>query len=314
MSAQVSVATGIDSTSKIRSSLTSITPIRTRDTIRHCGMNFDVVKTKYVIPEETESFEDYSRLQYAMVFNNITIPDRFDKDKLIEYFSEKSINQYEDDNEFQHILDQIEKRTVGKLGSFIDMINLFKNRYINNLDDRIDFYAESVYETNIPFHVLTGFVRSIKMSGMFLNYLGSIIFSHNLKLSSNIARSNYKREQLMISRMKGDINKLFDISEPLFFNEKCLKMLLIVSNAQNYEKFEDTEVLDFSDVPKDDFNRIFTGFKNNIVNLRRYILNTPFGRVARNNSNTIHFPDLKYDFNNYLNSAILNDMDNLKSV
>ena len=306
MSTQFSVSTDIDSTAKLRSSLTSITPIRTREVVKHCGMKFSVIRRKYEIPEETKNFDDYSRLQYSMVFNNIKIPERFEIDKLIEIFSERSIEKYNSDREFQKILNTIEDRSVGVLSPFLDMINLFKSRYKNILDEKIYDYSSSVYETNIPFDILTNFVRSLKMDGLFLNHLDNILNRYNIWLSSNIARSNVRREKMYNDNMKSEINNLFDIAEPMFFNEKCLKVYLIIWNAINYEKFEETEVLDFSDIPKDDFNRIYEGFKNNMKDLRKYIKHSSYGIIKRDRD--VIFPELKYDFNNYINSIFISDI------
>jgi len=311
-SAQSAVGAYHDAPSMLRASLTSFTPIRTRETVKLWYGTIRREFIRYELPEETESFEDYLTLKHDAVFNIIPIPDKFEKDKLADLFCKRSINLYKDDKEIHEIIDNIKDFKKTALSPFLNLIILIKNRYRNNIDKTLKEYAEILLETDMPFKIMSAFARSQKIYAQILNQLDSIFYRHDRILDSNISKGGRTRAEDVYNLAKEEVDSTFNIAEPWFFNKTCLDKMLIVWNADSYDDIFDLKETRYdaiSERAREDYNRIFLSFRDNMKIVRKYILNSRYSRprITRD----VQYPSSNMNFNQLLSPIFLYDVTRL---
>lgn len=266
----VAIGSGAETSSVLRYGLTTLKPIRVREIIKRWGLRFERVFTTFQPVDVPKSYSDYVNLKYRGVFSNIDIPEHFEAQKLVEYYSNESIRAYKEDKEYLEELENL-RRSKGQISPLIDFVTYCKKRYQQDIHDMYATNANNFFVSDIPFIVFSDLTRSDHVFALFLNLLHDTLYYYNRRLSLR-ARSDEKYFYRVFGMMKAEVNEIIDIVDNMLFNETCLKRLLIVWNAETYDDLEKIEHLTFHKIPKDEFERIFQNLRYGIKATRLNIL------------------------------------------
>jgi len=260
---------GADTSSLLRFGLTGLKPIHVRETIRRWGLRFERVYTTFQPTDIPKSYPDYALLKIQGVFSNISIPEYFEKDKLIEYYVNKKVMAYENDKEFTEQVKKL-KKAKGSISPLMDFVTFCKNRYQENIMELYNVNSINFYSSDLSFSVINDLSRSDNVYALFLNLLYDILYSYNIRLGLR-AKSDSKYFDKVFSSMKTEIHEIIDVADRMCFHESCLRRLFTIWNAKNYDDLENVEYIYFKNIPQTDFTRIYQDLKIDIRSSRKEI-------------------------------------------
>jgi hypothetical protein len=266
----ISGATGVDTTSALRFGLTGLKPIRVSEVIKRFGIKYKVTSISFAPNQNITSFEDYTKLSYQTIFNNILIPEYFDAQKLINFYSKMTIENFNKDKEFKEQMEKV-KNSKSEIGPFIDFIKYVKERYQKDIHKMYEINVINFYASDMPFSIFNDFSRTDHIYANFINLLHHTLNSYNKKFLLRAKHDN-KIFYKLFEEMKGELDTTFDLIEKMIFYEKCLQRMIIIWNANNYEELKNIEKVYYDRLPKEEFNTLYISFKNNIKFTRRNIM------------------------------------------
>lgn len=291
----------------LRSSMVGLTPIRRKEIIKRSGIEFqrEYVELNTDETSEPKTYEEYLISNYEMVLGHIDIPKHFDRKTLLDHYVKRAIERYDDDKEFKAIEEEIES-SEGRLGPFIELINLCKTRHINDLSEEVNDNSDLFFITNIPFHVLTSFTRSKIVYGLFLNHLDNLFGYYNKIIDKNLVTQNRIKEDRYYASMKSDIDRSFEVLDPMLFSFQTTLILMHLWSSKNYDEIFNTTKIDMEKIPKNDFKLMYGGAKRNLKTIRRYILNSDLTKKYGMNYSFMPKPsfELSNSFSNLMVSLI----------
>lgn len=303
MSNQIFLDASLGSSSMLHASLSDIIPVKRRVIKKISGIKFAFETTTFEKEEKTsKSYEESVESDLIEVLNTIDIPPRFDFEFVLMRLKEKQMNYYNKDELYQELEQKVNEN--GTLSSYLSMLSYLITKNNDNL--KIEYLENSkIYSnSNIPFSVLSDISRSQSIYGLFLKHLYNIFQRYNRIIGTNITKNNHIKEQKYYSNLKGDIEKSFEIADPMFITGKTINILYFLYNADNYDEIGDVNYVTSHCIPKEEFDRVYNGFRRNMRSTRYYVLNSDFNQGER--SLDMPYPDYNLNYDSILSKLYLN--------
>lgn len=267
LSSSVGVSTDY-SGSALRFGLLDIKPIEVVETIKRFGLKFQRISRRFQTLKPSQSYADYATFKNEAIFAKISIPQRFETEKLVNLFSQRSVEYYEKDTELKDIIEEVRKakRIERPLLSFV---RFMKNRFESRREEYLEVEASMFLNSNFP---LSFYNESVILNSTFYDFL---------KVTEKIVRRyeflgaharSFPMYSKHISAMKRRMRPILDQVDSCFFLHSCLTKLILVWNAETYKEIEEAEFLDIKKVDYSDFEQLNNEFKMKITETRGFLL------------------------------------------
>lgn len=304
MSTGAIVGRGIDASSILRFGLTGLKPIKISEIVNLGGIKFRRIYRRFSPSETVKSFDEYANLTYASIFNSIKIPDKFDVDKLTKYYADKSITAFKSNKDYQEQLEKL-KHTRGTIGPFIDFIKYIKMRYQNNIYDMYITNANNFYASDLPFSVFNDLSREDHLYATYINLLHHTLNNYQRQFSMR-ARHDERVFTRLFNQMKKELNDIISYFDDVTHYSTCLRRLMIIWNAENYEHLDDVKKITYSNIPEEEFLKIHVKLKSGMRTSRNTILTNKYYR--EDDSIDVKPPSLEYLTQDYLRPLFFTEL------
>lgn len=254
--------------SALRFGLVDIKPIEIVETIKRFGVKFRRTTRTFRTLKPSQSYVDYITFENEAIFAKIDVPDWFEAEKLIEWYSQKSIESYEKDTELKQAVEQVRKsRKIGRpLLSFTQFII---RRFESKREAYLEAEAGRFLYSNFPLSFYNKFVVFDNTFYDFLKTLEQTVRFHEFRAS---AARNFKMYCRHIEAMKKVFIPILDQMDTCLFLASCLKKYVTLWNAKSYEELYGVEFLDIGKIDYSKFKRLSNEFRMNLTETRRSLL------------------------------------------
>lgn len=240
------------SESALRFGLMNIKPIQVVETIKKFGVKFKRITTRFDSLTPSKSYSDLVYFKNEAVIGSIDIPEWFDATKLIETFSQRSIQNFEKDKDLQEEIENVRKaERVGRpLLSFAQYV---RQKYESEMEEYLEIEAHRFLNSNLPLSFYNKLVVFDNTYYEFLKVLEDIVRMHEFHAST--ARS-FAMYQKMINKMKRRIAPLIDQMDQSVFAVKRLKKYVSIWNSKDYAEIHYPKYLDIKKVDPSVFEEL----------------------------------------------------------
>ena len=254
--------------SALRFGLVNINPIEVTETIKRFGLKFQRVSRRIEPLEPSQSFADWVTFKNETIFAKIDVPNWFEAEKLVELYSQASIERYEKDTEMKEAIEKLRKsaRIEGPLLSFTIFM---KNSFESKREEYLEIEASRFLTSNFPLSFYNKFVILDNTYYDFLKVLEDIVRRH--EFLGRYAR-NFKQYSKHIDRMKRAIRPLLNQMEICFFLSACMKKYVMIWNSKSYEKIENPEFLDIRNIDYSRFEQLNNELSMELTETRGLLL------------------------------------------
>lgn len=253
--------------SALRTGLLNIKPIEVRETINRFGLKFRRTSRSFNY-ETPKSFEDYVLFSNNTIFEKIDIPERFEEDELIELFSQRSIKNYENDNELKQLIEDI-KRTERTGRPLLSLILFIKDRFESTKDMALEIETKRFLTSNFSLNLFNKFVI---FDNTFYDYMNLLEGKIRWYETRAIAASNFRLYSRHITEMKRCIKPFIDNMDSCFFHYLCLTRYITIWNSDNLEDIlHEPQFLDINKVEPSKFKQLYSEFDSALEAFRQNI-------------------------------------------
>lgn len=258
--------------SVLRFGLVEIKPIEVVETVKRFGIKFKRTFRTFESLQPSQSFSDFVTLNNEIIFAKIDIPDWFEARKLVEIYSQRSIESYEKDTELKKAIEELRKSKKERIGKpLLSFVRFVMNRFESKREQFLETEAERFLTSNFPLSFYKKFVVLHNTFYDFLKVLENLVRIHEF-------RARYSRGFLMYSRyieaMKREIRPILDQMDTCLFLFSCLKKYVTVWNAKSYDDiYEGPEFLDIKKLDYSNFEQLNNDFKMKLAETRKFLLN-----------------------------------------
>lgn len=295
---------GADVSSILRFGLTGLKPIKVREIVNLGGIKFRRIYRSFVPSGTIKSFDEYANLTYASVFNNIKIPDKFDVDKLTKYYADKSTISFKTDKEIQEQVEDL-KHTKGTIGPFIDFIKFMKIRYHDNIYDMYMTNANNFYASDLPFSIFNDLSREDHLYATYMNLLHHTMNSYQKRFRMRASHDERIFTKLF-DQMKKELDDIIGYFDNVTYYSTCLRRLMIIWNAEDYEHLDDVKKITYSNIPEEEFLKIHVKLKSSMKTSRNTMLTDKYYR--EDDSIDVKPPTLEYLTQDYLRPLFFSEL------
>lgn len=254
--------------SALRFGLMEVKPVEVVETIRRCGLKFKRVTRRFESLKPAQSYEDLVTLQNEAILGTMQIPKWFDVDKLVEIFSQRSIEDYEKDTELKEIIDDVRK-AERKGRPLLSFVQFMKNRFESRRDRYLELEADRFLSSNFPLSFYNKFVVFDNTYYDFLKTLEDKV--RRYEALASIARS-FLMYQKRIVGMKREVGPLIDKLDECIFSCAYLKKYVIVWNSKDYKEVFYPKFLDIDNVDFSEFEKLRSNFDVKLREIRELML------------------------------------------
>jgi len=267
-------------TSALRIGLLDLKPIEVSEKVKQFGLS---IRRKFTIFEPTSSITDYYMTTNANIVNNIPIPARFEKEKLVTYLTEKMGSFINEDKDLSRILSIVKekKHDVFVINDFVSEIITY---FEANLNEYTRIEAKTFLESDLPLCYFADFVRFNKLNYAFLSHLNSRIKWYKLLCSTKEAKNNIRIYQNHFAQMKREFSPLLGQSDKAYISQSSLKLYILLQNSNNYEDIFEFKPLKMSNLNDKDLLELHSSYDQNlsILNGILYISDHSFMKEITN--------------------------------
>jgi len=255
--------------SALRFGLVEIKPIEVVETINRFGIKFKRTIRKFESLQPSQSFSDLVILNNEMIFAKIGIPDWFEAGKLVEIYSQRSIERYEQDTELKRTIEELRKsHRIGK--PLLSFTRFMINRFESKREQFLEIEAERFLNSNFPLSFYNNFVVSDNTFYDFLKVLEQVVRIYEFRAMYSRSFQVYSGH---IEEMKRKIRPILDQMDACLFLESCLKKYVTVWNAKSYDEiYKEPEFLDINKLDHSRFEQLNNDFKIKLSEIRRFLL------------------------------------------
>lgn len=252
----------------LRFGLVNIKPIEIVETIKRFGIKFRRTTRTFRTLKPSQSYADYVTFENEAILAKIDVPEWFEYEKLINWYSQKEIASYEKDTELKQAIEQARKsRKIGRpLLSFTQFVI---RRYESHREEYLEAESSRFLHSNFPLSFYNKFVVFDNTFYDFLKTLEQIVRFHEFRASTARNFTMYSRH---IEAMKKVINPILDQSEVCLFRASCLKRYVTLWNAKSYEELHGVEFLDINKIDSSKFERLNNEFRTSLTETRKSLL------------------------------------------
>jgi len=252
----------------LRFGLMEIKPVEVVETVKKFGLKFKRVTRRFESLRPAQSYEDLVTFRNETIFGTMQIPKWFDVDKLVETFSQHSIEDYQKDTELKEMVEYVRK-TERKSRPLLSFVQFMKNRFESRRDRYLEQEARRFLSSNFPLSFYNKFVVFDNTYYDFLKTAESRVRRYEF-LASN-AR-NFLMYQKRIAEMKRNVGPLIDKLDACTFSCLYLKKYVSVWNAKDYKEALSPGFLDVKNVDFSEFEKLSSDFNVKLREFREFIL------------------------------------------
>jgi len=230
----------------------NIKPIQVVETIKRFGVKFKRVTTRFDSLTPSKSYSDLVSFNNEAIMGSIDIPDWFDATKLIEAFSQRSIQNFEKDKDLQEEIENL--RNADRIGRpLLSFTQYTKQRYESEMEEYLELEAHRFLNSNLPLSFYNKLVVFDNTFYDFLKVLEDIVRMHEFHAS---AARNFVMYQKIINKMKRRIAPLIDQIDQSGFAVSRLKKYVSIWNSKEYTEIHYPKYLDIKKVDPSIFEEL----------------------------------------------------------
>jgi hypothetical protein len=252
----------------LRYGLLDIKPIEVVETVKRFGIKFLRITRKFESLKAPETYSDVVTFENEAIINSIRIPEWFDADKLIQKFSEYSIEDYEKDEELKKAIEELKK--TDRIGRpLLSFVRFVKNRFESKLDLYLEVEAERFLRSNFPLSFYNKFVVFNNTYQEFLKTLEDRVRKYEFLASCSRNFDMYKKR---ISEMKSAVSPIIDQVDTCLFHSSRLKKYVMMWNTKDYDELSNPKFLDIGNVDYVEFERLSNEYDDRLMETRKLLL------------------------------------------
>jgi hypothetical protein len=252
----------------LRFGLMNIKPIQVVETIKRFGVKFKRVTRGFDTLTPSKSYSDLVSFKNEAILGSIEIPEWFDATKLIEVYSQRSIDSFKNDEELQKEIETLRKaERIGRpLLSFAQYI---RQRFESEMEEYLEIEAHRFLNSNLPLSFYNKLVVFDKTYCNFLKILEDIVRMYEFRAS---ASRNFAMYQKTINKMKKQIAPLIDQVDQAGFAVSRLKKYVSIWNSKDYSEIHYPKYLDIKKVDLSLFEELTLDCNKRLIETRELML------------------------------------------
>lgn len=254
--------------SALRFGLMEIKPVEVVETIKRFGLKFKRITRKFESLKPAQSFEDLVTFQNETIFGTMQIPKWFNADKLVEVFSQRSIEDYQKDAELKEMVEDVRKAKQ-KGRPLLSFTQFMRNRFESRRDHYLKLEAERFLNSNFP---LSFYNKFVVFDNTYYDFLKTVEYKvRRYEFLASNAR-NFLMYQKRIAKMKRELSPLLDKLDECVFSCIYLKKYVSVWNSKDYKEALAPEFLDINNVDFSEFEKLCSNFNVKLREIREFML------------------------------------------
>jgi hypothetical protein len=250
------------------------TPSRRRSLRRY------LVVRRSLVPDKVRTIDDYVGLMTANALSHISVPERFDKDKLAEVLVNKHKQRICSDKELVDALKKLEtrsKRSTSLVDGLYDYVTFLcehdkKHRERDSLINASMFLASD----GISFTLFADIALSDNTVGAYLSALHLAIGRTKKMMNLPRARNEFRISDRRFQDLKRRLAPLIDAVDIAMFREYCLKLYLLLVNAATYEEALSPKTLTINNANPDEVRRLQLELQADLKIAREHLLQSEY--------------------------------------
>lgn len=256
------------SESALRFGLMDVRPIEVIDTIKKFGMKFRVITRHFQSLKPSQSFEDFVAFENEAIFGSVSIPEWFKAGKLIKTYSQRSIDNYNNDAKLQNEIEEMRKtKRMGR--PLLSFIQFMKLRFESRRDRYLEIEAHRFLDSNFPLSFYNKLVVFDNTYYDFLRIVEDIVRIHEFRATYSRNFDMYKKH---ISAMKRSLSPLIDQLDKCSFYSSCLKKYISIWNSKDYKEIFYPKFLDIKNVDLSELGRLRKNYGTSLKEARAFLL------------------------------------------
>jgi len=245
-----------------------IKPIQVSETIKRFGLKFRRVTRRLESLKPSKSYTDLVTFENEAIFNTIEIPSWFDAEKLVNTFSQSSIESYENDTELKEAVENVRK-AKRKGRPLLSFAQFMKQRFEAKRDYFLEVEAKRFLSSNFPLSFYNKLSVFDNTYYDFLRILEDTVRVYEFRASCSRNFLMYKKK---LDEMKKQIRPILDQTDSCFFSYARLKKFVAVWNSKDYKEISNPKFLDIKNVDSSEFESLFNDYNTKLRETRRILL------------------------------------------
>lgn len=258
------------SESALRFGLMDVNPIEVVETVKKFGMKFRRVTRSFELLKPATSYSDFVAFKNETILGSINIPKWFDAEKLIKAYSQRSIQEYEQDKELQTEIEKVKgSERIGR--PLLSFIQYMKQRFESKKGIYLEVEAHRFLNSNFPLSFYNKLVVFDNTYYDFLKVMESVVRVYEFRATSAGSRDFelYKRK---IAEMKRALRPLIDRLDECSMSTSRIKKYVSIWNSKDYKEIFHPEFLDIKKLDYPEFTDLCRDFNVKLREARGFLL------------------------------------------
>jgi hypothetical protein len=245
-----------------------IRPMEVVETIKKLGIKFKRITRTFEHLAPSKTYKDYLNFENSATFGSVEIPKWFEAEKLIETFSQRSIQNYEQDSELKKAVEEL-KRTDRIGRPLLSFVQFGKNRFESARESYLEVEAQRFLRSNLPLSFYNKLVVFNNTYGDFLKILETQV--RHAESMASYARS-FDMYGKKIYELQKTIGPIIDKMDACFFQYTRLKKYVSIWNAKDYEEVIAPKYLDIKNLDFAEFGKLSLEYDDRLRETRAFLL------------------------------------------
>ncbi|MDR0471339.1 MAG: hypothetical protein LBH79_06420 [Nitrososphaerota archaeon] len=252
----------------LRFGLLDLKPVEITEDVKFGNVRCKVTKTKLEPTKPVSTFEELVTADNNMIFNSISIPERFNVSDLVKAFTDRSVKLFEEDKALQQEIENTKR--LDRNRPFYTFVSFMKQRFEKERDNRLALDAKRFLMSNLPLTFYNQLTRFDNTCYDFLKFIQNTtrIYEYRAKYSRNS-----KMFTKIIKNMQSELGPIINKFDECAYACTRLRRYVIIWNADTTGDLNWPKFLDIKKIEISEFEQLNQEFNTKLHEIRLMLLN-----------------------------------------